>query len=173
VNKRTVATLLDRIINSATLMGGAAVALMMVHITADVVLRFFGLPLPGTVSMISYYYMLVVTFVALAFAERRNAHIAVDIVYDLMPRWMQAVCRVATLLLCLAAFSLLTLKTWDVALGKYAIQAKFVQGGTVVTTWPGYFLLPLGFGLVWLTCLMKLLRVFVDPPATTDQDDAS
>jgi len=171
MTKASVGRSLDRVIDGTTFLGGIAVVLMMVHITLDIVLRFFAIPLPGTMSIVSYYYMLVVTFVSLAFAERRNAHISVEIVYDLLPTWMQAFSRVVGALLCLAIFGLMAMKSWDIAMEKLAIQAKFIQGGSVIVTWPGYFLLPLGFALMWLTCLMKLLRVFVDAPVDpADQD---
>jgi len=156
---------LDRAIDGATLVGGIAVVLMMVHITGDIVLRFFDSPPPGTMSIVSYYYMLVVAFIPLAFAERRNAHISVDMFYDLMPRSAQALSSILVLLLCLAVFGLMGIKSWEIALEKFAIRAKFIQGGSVVMTWPGYFLLPIGIGLIWLTYLLKLLRVFVDTPA--------
>lgn len=159
---------LDRLIDFTTLVGGIAVVLMMVHITLDVVMRFFGNPPPGTISIVSYYYMLIVSFLSLAYAERCNAHISVEIVYSLFPRYAQSICRAIGLLLCLAVYGLMAMKSWDIALGKFAIQAKFIQGNSVVLTWPGYFLLPFGFSLIWLACLMKLLRVFVDSPEPSE-----
>ena len=47
-----------------TLIGGLAIALMMLHITADVVLRFlFSSPPPGTITYVSNYYMVIAAFV--------------------------------------------------------------------------------------------------------------
>ena len=170
--KAIVGRFVDRFIDSTSLAGGVAVVLMMIHITADIILRLFGPPPPGTISIVSHYYMLVVTFVSLSFAERRNAHISVEIVYDVLPLPLQAVSRALGALLCLAIFGLMTAKSWEIAIEKAAIQAKFIQGDAVIVIWPGYFLLPLGFGLLWLTCLLKMLRVFVDRPAIQDPAEA-
>ena len=172
MSRAIVGRFVDRIIEGTSLAGGVAVVLMMLHITVDIIFRFFGNPPPGTMSIVSYYYMLVVTFVSLAFAERRNAHISVEIAYDLMPRPLQAISRAVGGLLCLIIFGLMTAKSWEIAVDKAAIQAKFIQGGAVIVTWPGYFLLPLGFGLLWLTCLLKMLRVFVETPAIQDPVEA-
>jgi len=162
---------LDRAISGAALLGGIAVVLMMVHITLDIVLRLFNLTPPGTISIVSYYYMLVVAFVSLAFAEQRNAHISVEIFYDHFPRALQTLCCVVGSLLCLAVYGLMAMKSWDIALEKMAIQAKFIQGGSVIITWPGYFLLPVGFALIWLVCAMKLVRMCVATSTAAEQEE--
>jgi len=172
MSRAIVAKFVDHIIDGTSLAGGVAVVLMMMHITIDIVLRFFGNPPPGTMSIVSYYYMLVVAFMSLAFAERRNAHISVEIAYDMMPRSLQTLSRVTGGAMCLAIFGLMTAKSWEIAMEKAAIQTKFIQGDAVIVTWPGYFLLPLGFGLLWLTCLLKVTRVFVDAPAIQDPVEA-
>ena len=70
-----------------SVLAGAAVALMMVQVTLDVAMRhLFGSPLPGTLTIVSYYYMVIAAFVPLALAEQRDAHISVEFVTDLMPK---------------------------------------------------------------------------------------
>ena len=73
-----------------SVLAGAAVALMMVQVTLDVAMRhLFGSPLPGTLTIVSYYYMVIAAFVPLALAEQREAHISVEFVTDLMPKGVQ------------------------------------------------------------------------------------
>ena len=73
-----------------SVLAGAAVALMMVQVTLDVAMRhLFGSPLPGTLTIVSYYYMVIAAFVPLALAEQRDAHISVEFVTDLMPKGVQ------------------------------------------------------------------------------------
>ncbi|MVW72364.1 TRAP transporter small permease [Bordetella sp. 15P40C-2] len=171
MTRASITKIFDRVIEVTTLAGGIAVVLMMIHITADIVLRFFSSAPPGTISIVSYYYMLIVTFISLAFAERRNAHIAVDIVYDHLPRALQACCRVVSRLLCIAIFGLMTVKSWDIAMEKLRIGSRFIQGSSVIITWPGYFLLPLGLGLLCLTYVMKLLRVLTEAPPSDLEEE--
>ena len=48
----------------------ALAALMMVHVTLDVILsQFIAEPLPGTVDYVSYYYMVGLVFLPLPFVE--------------------------------------------------------------------------------------------------------
>ena len=63
---KTLGRLLSRVIDSMTVISGLAIALMMIHITLDVVMRnFFNYPLPGTITIVSYYYMAITAFMPL------------------------------------------------------------------------------------------------------------
>ena len=58
---------LSRLIHFTSVIGVLAVTLMMLHITADVVVRnLFGIALPGTIAAVSNFYMLVVAFLLMA-----------------------------------------------------------------------------------------------------------
>ena len=81
---------LSRLTNFMTVLGGLAIALMMLHVTADVVARFlFGTPIPGTITVVSHYYMIVAAFVPLAFAEQKEGHISVEVVTERLPAFVQ------------------------------------------------------------------------------------
>ncbi|MGB4221109.1 MAG: TRAP transporter small permease [Smithellaceae bacterium] len=62
----------------------AAVVAMMLLSTADVVLRIFGRPIPGTYELVGFLGALVVSF-ALAFTSLEKGHIAVDILVEKLP----------------------------------------------------------------------------------------
>jgi TRAP-type transport system small permease protein len=65
--------------------GNAAIALMMLLTTLDVVGRyFFNAPVLGAYE-ITEYLMLIMVFSFLAFAQSQKAHISVDIVFDRLP----------------------------------------------------------------------------------------
>ena len=69
---------------------GAALLLMMLHIAADVALRYlFSAPLHGTVEIVSTYYMVAVVFLPLALIELRNGHIVVELVSQHFPARVQ------------------------------------------------------------------------------------
>ncbi|MCH2557838.1 MAG: TRAP transporter small permease [Alcanivorax sp.] len=141
-----------------TLIGGLAIALMMLHITADVVLRFlFSSPPPGTITYVSNYYMVIAAFVPLAYAEKLDAHVSVEVVVERLPDKLQR--HLAHWLLPVSAIvvGFMTVKTWDEAVTKYQSGAALVEGGTTIITWPGYFMLPLGLGLMVLVLAYKFL----------------
>tara|TARA_A100001391_G_scaffold151462_7_gene109165 strand:- start:8111 stop:8689 length:579 start_codon:yes stop_codon:yes gene_type:complete len=149
---------LSSLTDFTTLIGGLAIALMMLHITADVVLRFlFSSPIPGTITYVSNYYMVVAAFVPLAYAEKLDAHVSVEVVVERLPRRLQR--HLAHWLLPVSATVLgfMTVKTWDEAVTKFQSGAALVEGGTTIITWPGYFVLPLGLGLMVLVLVYKFL----------------
>lgn len=143
---------------------GVAVLAMVLHVTADVVLRFgFNAPIPGTILMVSTFYMTAVTFLPLALSEERNAHIAVEVIYDLTNSLVQRVLDVIGYCLSIIVFAALTLRTWEEAMAKFDIGASTVETGVRIMTWPSYFLLPIGFGLMLLMLVRKLVRVLTAP----------
>ncbi|MFP1677147.1 TRAP transporter small permease [Alloalcanivorax sp. C16-2] len=149
---------LSRLTSATTLLGGFAIALMMLHITADVVLRYlFSAPLPGTITYVSNYYMIIATFVPLAYAEKLDAHVTVEVVAERLPRRLQRHLAHWLLPVCAVVLSFMTVKTWTEAVSKYQMNASLVEGGTTIITWPGYFMLPLGLGLMVLVLLYKFV----------------
>ena len=84
--------LLGRLANALAFLGGIAVVLMMLHICADVIAKYvFNSPIPGTLEIVSNYYMVATVFLPLALVERKNAHIAVEILSQHLPTRGQAV----------------------------------------------------------------------------------
>lgn len=74
----------------SSLIGTICVILMMLHVTADVIGRyFFNAPLPGTIVVVANYYMVVLVFLAIGVAEEQRAHISVEFVTDMMPERVQ------------------------------------------------------------------------------------
>lgn len=66
----------------------AAVIVMMVLSTADVVLRLFGRAIPGTYELVGFLGTIVVSF-ALAFTSMEKGHIAVEILVNKLPQRAQ------------------------------------------------------------------------------------
>jgi len=133
-------------------------ALMMVHVTLDVVLsQFVAEPLPGTVDYVSYYYMVGLVFLPLPFVEFTNEHIKVDLIHDLIPAAGRTVLDMLALALSAMFYGLLTWQTWIDAVEKYTVGEKSM-GMAAVTVWPGRFFLPIGAGLMVLLLLAKLIQ---------------
>ncbi|MEE9910870.1 MAG: TRAP transporter small permease [Deltaproteobacteria bacterium] len=66
----------------------AAVVAMMLLSTADVILRLFGKPIPGTYELVGFLGTVVVSF-ALAFTSIEKGHIAVEILVEKLPQRAQ------------------------------------------------------------------------------------
>ena len=155
----TPGRLLARTTSLATLIAGIAIALMMLHVSLDVAFRYLlGAPLPGTLTIVTYYYMVIAAFVPLAFAELRRAHISKEIVTDLLPRrgrnmlegWMLVPTGLVT--------GLLTWRGFEEALKQQAIGAAQIQGSSSIPIWPAYYALPLGAGLMTLLVIYRFVN---------------
>lgn len=70
------------------LLACAAVIIMMLLSTADVLLRLWGRPIPGTYELVGFLGTLVVAF-ALAFTSMEKGHIAVEILVERLPQRAQ------------------------------------------------------------------------------------
>ena len=133
-------------------------AAMMLHVTLDVILsQFSPEPLPGTVEIVSGYYMVALVFLPLAFVEKKNGHIHVDVIYSLLPDRGKTVLDVIALTFSTFYLALLTYRTWFDALEKFEV-GEYSIGMFSVALWPGRFFLPIGCGLLTVVLLLKLIR---------------
>lgn len=151
--------LLKRASNALALVAGAALVLMMLQITVDVLLRtVLGTPLPQTIEFVSFYYMLAVVFLPLAAVEFAGHHVAVNL---LSARLGKAGRRLLQLLAMAAGFiyfALMTYETGLAALDNYEI-GEYLMGAFALPTWPGRFFLPVGCGLYALVLVYRFVQV--------------
>ncbi|MEY8828899.1 TRAP transporter small permease [Sedimentitalea sp. XS_ASV28] len=153
---QTLARLLSLAASGTSVLAGLAVALMMVQVTLDVFMRHvFGQPLMGTLTIVSYYYMVIAAFVPLALAEQRNAHISVEFVTERFPEQVQHHLAGIMLLPAAAVAALLTWRTWEAAWRAVSIGASQTNGSSKIIVWPATFALPLGAGLMTLIILLR------------------
>lgn len=140
---------------------GVALVLMMLHIAADVTLRYlFSSPIHGTVEIVSTYYMVAVVFLPLALIETKNGHIVVELVSQHLPARVQEWQIALVALVSAAYFGAFAWRTWDDALQKMAV-GEVSLGNVPVTVWPTRFYLPIGCALITLVLIHKAIRLFV------------
>ncbi|WP_323042834.1 TRAP transporter small permease [Gemmobacter sp.] len=150
--------LLGRAIGLTTALGIVAVLLMMLHISTDVIAKYLlGMPMPGTITVVSNYYMVLVAFLPLAFTERKNAHISVEVITEHFPAWLQGGLKIVSLLFCLAIFGALTWQSWIEAGRARTVGAFEIEQNVKLLIWPARYLLPLGCGLMTATLLLRLV----------------
>ena len=151
--------ILGRVIKAVSIAAGLSIVAMMLQVTADVALRYLtGTGLPGTLTIVSYYYMVIVAFVPLAFAELQRAHIQMELVTDLLPRRLSRQIGGWGLLFTGLVTGALTVRGFEEALNQMRIGASQVQGTTSIDTWPANFALPLGAGLMTLLVALRFLQ---------------
>ena len=168
-----IGRILSKFIDLLTIISGLVIVLMMVHIMADVIARVvFRSPLPGTMSVVSYYYMAVAAFMPLAFAEQKSAHISVEVLTERFPPYVQRHLAGWLLLISAVVFLGLTVRTAQEAVTKWEIKASVVQGLESIPVWPTYFFLPIGCGLMFLVVLYKFVVYLLGASSGLDDDRA-
>lgn len=150
--------LIDMLARAGAVLGAAAILLMMVHVTLDVVMRkLLGAPLPGTLSAVTNYYMVIAVFMPLALVERHRAHISVDVMMPLLParlsRYVGAMSGLAAALI----MALVAWRGWTDAVRDWQASASQVQGSAVMPVWPAHFAVPFGAGLLAIALLLRLV----------------
>ena len=99
--------LVDRLVEILKVIGAVSLVGMTILTCADVVGRFFGHPIFGSVEIVGYLAILTVA-TALPFTHRAKGHIGVEILVRLFSERTQAIIEVATGILSLALFAIVT-----------------------------------------------------------------
>lgn len=132
---------------------GAAIVAMMVLTCADVVLRYFRMPIPGTYELVCFFGALAVGF-AMAHTSVQQGHVAVSVITQLLPSrvqdWLDAVTGVFSLIF----FALVGWQSF-----RYAGQLH-ASGEVSLTLQLPFYPFVYGIGLsAWAVCLVLLARV--------------
>ena len=148
----------DRLIQILVLVASIGVVAMMLHVCADIFARaVMGKSLPATIELVSRYYMVIVTFLPLAWVEKNQGMVSVEVFGDFMSPSVKRFSDMAVALLAVAIYAVLTYTTWITALNNYATGTFVVALNIAVPVWQSYLLPPLGFGLA---CFVTLIRFF-------------
>ena len=132
--------------------------LMMVHVSADVIMRHVAnQPIMGTLETVSYYYMVFAVFLPLAYVERAGEHIRVDLFVQLMPRWLQLGLYLASCVIALVYFGMLAYQGYLDAL-RSTERLETIMSNFLFYIWPSRWALPIGFAAVVLAVLANMLK---------------
>ena len=169
--KRILSTI-DTMIRWLTYISALVLFLMMANVEIDVLLRYTnGKPLPLTLELVSYYYMIGIAFIPLALVERKDGHIAVDLVVQFFPIVVQRLIEGIMSLVGGGFFSLMARVTFKAAWSKW-LTGEYIMGTFSLPTWPASFALPLGFGLFALVLLLKSVVLLAGHEVATFKEDA-
>jgi len=136
--------------------GRLILAVMVLLITVDVVLRyFFNKPIKGSYELIEFM-LVVIVFTGLAYTQTKTGHISVDLLTSRLSKKTQAVIQSSTNFLCLGVFILIT---WRSIVKAEILRIEGTTSGLLfIPNFP--FMWIVAFGSV-LLCLFFLLD-FID-----------
>ncbi|WBU52979.1 TRAP transporter small permease [Paracoccus sp. SCSIO 75233] len=156
-----IGRVIGRVLDATQIIAAFLILAMMLHVSADVIMKYgFNMGFPATVEIVSNYYMVGLAFLPLAFAERMNAHITVEVVTSNLSQKVQDIAQIIAWLLSIIVYSLLTYRSFLDAQEKREIGAFLFSQGVRIDIWPSYYFLPVGFALMMLTLAYKLIVFF-------------
>ncbi len=166
-------SLADRLSRMLAFVGAVGVVLMMVHVCADIIARIItGASLPATVEIVSYYYMVFVAFLPLAWVERRGGMISVELIEFMMSPRMMKISDATVALLGTLIYAVMAYATWITAVKNYVTGTFVVALQVKIITWPGYFLPSIGFALAAAILAVRFLQIVTDSVDTAREIEA-
>lgn len=149
---RTLTKGIVRLSAGLNVLSAAAVVFIMLLTCADVVLRAFDRPIPGTYELVGYFGAVIVAF-ALAQTSVERGHIAVELFLNRLPRRAQALIEGAG---GMAATALFFVLAWQSQLyARDLMESGDVSLTLGIPTWP--FVICLTFG-----CVTMAVALLVD-----------
>lgn len=146
----------DRVAQGLALIGALGVVAMLLHVGADVVARnLFDRPIPATNEIVSRYYMVLIAFLPLAWVERGNAMVSVELLDMVMPPGLRRVSDLLVALIASVIYAAIAWVTLQSALSEWRVGSFVDVLGREVPVWPTYFLPPAGFCLAALVTLLR------------------
>lgn len=138
------------------IIGRAILALMVLLITLDVILRyFFNRPIKGSYELIEFM-MVTLVFLGLAYTQTQKGHISITLLTAKLSQAQQAVIHSATYLLCLFTFIAVT---WRSIIAAEALRT----GGTtsdilLIPSYPFMWVVVFGSALLSFVFLIDVLK---------------
>jgi TRAP-type C4-dicarboxylate transport system permease small subunit len=144
-----------------------AFSLLVLHVIADITSRtLFNHPLPATLEVTQYWWMMAIVFGGLGLSQLRGDHIRATVVPELLDRrWRRGADIFAVVLLLVLSMGL-AWYGWQAAVGSFAIRQESTSS-PAVPIWPLIFLVPVGAVSLILQCVATIYEI-----ATGEELDA-
>lgn len=141
---------------------GGALFLMMITVTADVALRYLlNAPLIWAHDLVSLYLLGFTIFLGLNAAMRHGDHIAVDLVFNLLPGRTRAMASLIIYLVASLVFAVFFWVTLNATWVSF-VRDEQISGLIAWSIWPSNLPAPIGFAAVLMTCLYRALRTLLE-----------
>lgn len=152
-----------------------AVAIIMVVVSLDAVLRYaFNAPLQWASELVRYYLMVVGIYFAVSATFTHGDHVNITLLRGYIPQRLRAWLDVIWCLMAAAVFAVIAYGTWGNVTHAYA-RTEFIPGYVIWPSWLSHLAIPLGAGLIVLRLVhhsMVLLLRGADPDVAEEGDNA-
>ncbi|WP_386079574.1 TRAP transporter small permease [Vreelandella sp. F11] len=143
---------------SAMVLAALFLVLMALHVSLDVGLRYlFGKSFTGTLEFVSFYYMVAVVFLPLAYVELQREHISVDVLVGRLPPSAQLVLYLFASTLGLLYFGMLCYQSYLDAV-RATVRMETAMANFTFYLWPSRWALPVGFAAMCLAIVANMIK---------------
>ena len=134
---------IDAVSRGLLALGGVAIAVMVLAISADVALKALtGHPIPATLEVTTYYFMPLAALAAIAIEQRDRHHISVELFARALPARTRAALDLFAAVLTLALMLAIAWYSFEDAVRKTAAGEYVFVGFFDLPTWPARWLVP-------------------------------
>jgi TRAP-type C4-dicarboxylate transport system permease small subunit len=167
---RLIGVILNRLANILAVLGAVCVVAMMVQVSLDVILKnLFNIRVPFTQALVTRWYMVGAAFLPLGLTEILDRHIAVEVLYQTLSARQKRLLGGAVCLFASGIAAILTWPLWEEAMAKFHAGAFVTENAEDIAIWGGYFFLPIGFALMTLILIYRVLVLWT--PLTSGMDE--
>jgi TRAP-type C4-dicarboxylate transport system permease small subunit len=152
--------IIGTITGTSVLLGLVSLFAMMLLITLDVILnKVIGRPLPGTIEITSYYFMVLIVFLVLPSIEKNQSHISADFIVARFNRTVQNYFAILGKVLTIVFYSLLMYAAYNQAI-KSTQRLETVMSNFTFYIWPARWGVVLGlFSAIMVAVLVIAHRI--------------
>lgn len=157
--------------NALMVLAAVAMLLMMVQICMDAALRTLAnSTMPGTLEIVSFYYMVSVVFLPLAYIQMHRGHVIIELftdgLSDRTKSWLDGTVYTFAAL----AMGYFTMAAFNKAVAMTTL-GEFVLGVMLIFTWPARWVVVAGTGLMSLVYALSAFEEFARALGRTPYDD--
>ena len=154
--------LFERIINTLTLrtaqISQVVLAFAMLIIVADVIVRIWWKPLPGTVELVEMSGAVLLSM-AVAYTAVKKGHIMVGVLVERFPKRIQAIIEFFVSIVTLFFITLLSVETFKFA--SVMMEKNYVTGHLEIPISPSIYMAGFGFAMLSLVLLMDMIKAAI------------
>lgn len=150
--------ILDKIDRFFMFFSMISLLLIMVIVATDGLLRqFFDSPIQGAQLLIENYLMVAMIFPAFGYAWAKNRHVSIDYIYDKMPKSIQDILYLITIIITILVMSIIAYTGFQRTLSAF-ISKEYTQGLVEWPIWLAYIWVFIGASLLWLRMAIEFIQ---------------
>ena len=147
-----------------------AIIILMVQVILDVGGRFFfNRPIAGTLELVTYWWMPIIVFLSLGWAQRRGEHISVTLLTETLSERLGKIVWTIGDIFGFVVIVMLVVFAWQGAAKSTGIH-EAALGTAVVLIWPIKIVAVVGLVSYFLQCVVTLYHRFRPEPEEVEED---